>query len=449
MMNSTKNFALNLKRLALLALCPLVLLTPSCGEKEKSKPRTSSFPGFTRKPGFGCVQGVVLNGFTGQRFDLSTITDPDGIYVLIRGTKLKAQFYKDDPHLVGEYFICDIPVENAYPIFANISGFLPFESQVSITSTRAIRTVASPGNVSEEAAIPEPIRLANFRLFPKESSSRSLVINVRKDNVPLSGALVDLQPLPADGQFTFNGDFVSTAGTRLLPTRKTTNVDGLAAFSSSEIAYGSNYRLKVTPAAQSNAAAAVTREFTLGFSGTVSTDRNTWEFNVDVSDTNEDLKVIACSSKAKSWDDNGTIVMTLNRPVQLSRGSDPRDQWTASLSGGQAELVASNTTNNASEHFDVNITGDGKILTLQLKSTAFGTGAAGSPGKLKKTPDYSKPRSESVNEDVDLTVRYQTNEIRLDLTDSDKASDNNKSLGTILGADKAACETTRFFQEYR
>lgn len=445
-MNSTKNLARHVKRLALLALCPLLLVAPSCGEKEKSKPRTSSFPGFNRKPGFGCVQGVVLNGFTGQRFDLSTITDPDGIYVLIRGTKLKAQFYKDDPHLVGEYFICDIPVENAYPIFANISGFLPFESQVSITSTRAIRTVASPGNVSEEAAIPEPIRLANFRLFPKESSSRSLVINVRKDNVPLSGALVDLQPLPADGQFTFNGDFVSTAGTRLLPTRKTTNVDGLAAFSSSEIAYGSNYRLKVTPAAQSDASAAVTRDFTLGFSGTVPTDRNTWEFNVDVSDANEDLKVIACSSKAKSWDTNGTIVLTLNRPVKLSRGEDQRDLWTAGLSGGVAELVAIDATNNnnaVSEHFDVSITGDDKILTLQIKSSAF------KPAKQRKTPDYSKVKTDPQNEDVDLTVRYQTNEVRLDLKDSDKATDNNKSLGAILGADKAACETTRFFQEYR
>lgn len=144
-----------------------VMATPflaGCRDKDKPKPG-SLIPNYARRDGFGCVQGVIMNGFTGQRFDLSTLKEPDGIYALIRGQKLRAQYFRDDPNLMGEYYICDIPLDITIPIFANITGFLPFEAQITIASTRPIRVstgTTTSNSVSEEAPIVDPILAWKF-----------------------------------------------------------------------------------------------------------------------------------------------------------------------------------------------------------------------------------------------------------------------------------------------
>jgi len=381
---------------------------------------------------------VVIDGFTGQRFDLSTMVEPDGIYVLIRGNKLRAQFHKDDANLKGEYYICDIPVEGVYPIFANITGYLPFESAVKIASTRPMRTPDQPGAVAQEVPIPDPMQLANFRIFPKANGDRNLNINVRKSLAPLEGALVDLEPLTTVGHFAFDGEFANTLGSRLTPTRKTSDAQGLATFATSELAYGARYRLTVTPKASSNAGT-FTQDFTLGFNGGGAGDADNWELNVDVSSTAQALAVVGCTASPQSWSDSGTISMVFNRPVAFARGNDQRDHWDAAISGGAAVLVANSASpNNASERVNVSLSSDGKILTLALKSTAFSTAV--------KTPNYSLLKSDSQNADVDLVVTYTISGIMLDLIDESSAGKNAIALSTVTGA--STCKSTRFFQEY-
>jgi hypothetical protein len=415
-----------------------------CQEKDKGKPAAALIPNYARRDGFGCVQGVVINGFTGQRFDLSTLKEPDGIYVLIRGQRLRAQFHKDDPNLKGEYYICDIPVETMYPLFANITGFLPFESAVMIESTRPVRYTGNPGNVSTDVPIPDPIMMGNIRLYPKEAGTRSLVINVRETDQPVTDAIVDLQPVGVGDKFNFNGGgtFLNVLGARMVPTRKTTGADGVATFAPSEIAYGTQYKLIVSSPTSADLGS-VTRTFTLGFDGAASSDRNNWEFNVDLADQNKALEVVACSATPKSWNEAGTITMVLNRPVKLSLGSDQADNWKAVLSpGAAAALKADSSTapaNLVSETVDVAVSGDGKIITLALKADAFTT--------ARKTPDYTKVKGDPQNVDVDLSVTYTISGIMLDVLDSEATGFNNKALDTVTGAN--SCRTTRFYQEYR
>lgn len=414
-----------------------------CQEKDKPKPG-SLIPNYARRDGFGCVQGVIMNGFTGQRFDLSTMKEPDGIYALIRGQKLRAQYFRDDANLMGEYYICDIPLETTVPIFANVTGYLPFEAQVKIESSRPIRVATSasasadpaPNAVTQEAPIPDPILLGNFRLYPKQNGTRSLVINVRDEQKAIADAMVDLQPITTAGQFAFDGTFLNTLGTRLVPTRKTTGADGVATFAASEIAYGTRYKLTVTPSAAQDLGPAASRTFVLGIGGALSPDRNNWEFNVDLSETNNALAVVACSASNQSYNADGTVTIVVNRPVQLAAGVSQKDNWVATLGGAgiQAVLTTSNTTNNASEHFDVNLSGDGKIITLALKAGAFSTN--------KLTPNYSLPTTDNANKDLNLTVTYPISSIKFDVIDSEAtAALNSVALTT-------SCNSTRFFKEY-
>ncbi len=447
-----------IRKLVGTALVGLMAVPFLAGCREKDKPKAGSLiPNYARRDGFGCVQGVIMNGFTGQRFDLSTMKEPDGIYALIRGQKLRAQFHRDDPNLKGEYYICDIPLETTIPVFANITGFLPFESILFIESSRPIRVATdrdgklANNNVSEEVPVVDPIVMANVRLYPKQNGTRDLVINVRESGQAVANAMVDLQPVaPAFGMdenyFLADGFFVNTSGARLVLTRKTTGADGVATFAASEIAYGGRYKLKVTPAAAPDVDLGThSRTFTLGIdNGTpsVDNDRNNWEFNIDLSDTNKALKVVACSATAKSWNESGTITMVLNRPVKLSAGSGQADDWKAVLSGGSAVLKADSSTppaNNASETVDVTISGDGKILTLALKADAFTT--------LRKTPDYTKVQGDAQNVDVGLSVTYTITGIMLDVIDSDAVNFNNIALSTVTGAN--SCKSTRFYQEYK
>lgn len=434
---------------ALIGLMAVPFLA-GCQEKDKPKPG-SLIPNYARRDGFGCVQGVIMDGFTGQRFDLSTLKEPDGIYALIRGQKLRAQFHRDDPNLKGEYYICDIPLETSVPLFANITGFLPFESLVFIPSSRPIRVATDDAgkpannNVSEEVPIVDPIYMGNFRLYPKQNGSRDLVVNVRSRGQAVANAMVDLQPqAPMD---IVDGFFLNTFGTRLVLTRKTTGADGVATFSASEIAYGGRYKLTVTPAAAPGVDLTThSRTFVLGIDKGFTfpdIDRNNWEFNIELSDTNKEPIIVACSVTPKSWDENGRITMVLNRPVQLSKGVDQRDSWNLSsgLFGGTATLKANTAGNNASEHMDVTISGDGKILTLSLKSDAFNV--------AKKTPDYSKAIGDAQNSDVNLEISYSNilDDIRLDVLDSDSDGMNDRPLNTVQGA--TSCSSVRFFQEYK
>lgn len=429
-----------------LALTTLVLVsvlaaTAGCGDKNKAAGggAASLIPNYDKRDGFGCLQGVVLDGFTGQRFDLASIQEPDGIYVLLRGKKLRAQFHRDDPNLKGEYYICDIPVEGVYPVFANVRGYLPFESTVQIVSTRAIRTPSSPGNVSQDVPIPDPMQLTNFRIFPKASGDRPLNVTVRKNGVPLEGAFVDLQPLAASSHFAFDGVFANTTATRLTPTRKTADSNGLAAFLASDVAFGGRYRLIVTPKPSSNAAT-YTQDFTLGISGADASDGDHWEMNVDVASTAQTLAVVSCSASSQTWNETGTISMVFNRSVALARGNDQRDDWTASLSGSSSAALVSNTAaNNASEHVSVSISSDGRILSLSPKSGAFSTAV--------KTPNYATLKSDSQNADVDLVITYLLTGIKLDLLDDSGSGKNSMALSAITGA--SSCNQTRFFQEYK
>jgi len=404
-------------------------------ETPAKEPGDETAKPYAAKEGFGCLQGVVVDGFTGQRMDISTLADPNGIYVLIRDKKLKVQTHVGDANLVGEYYICDIPVEETYPVFAYVDGYMPFESTVIIPSTRALRTSAD-GAYTEEVKIADPLKLTNIQLFPKGNTGRDLIVRVTNEGDPIKDAIVDLEPLPAAGHFAFDGTFANSAGTRILPTRVMTDATGKATFAATGLALGTAYNLVVTAPGKSDLSSDTRAGFVLGVNGATVADEDNWEYNFDLGDTNQALKVISCSTAAESFNAAGTIQIVFNREIALSANDDA---WVATLTGvTTGALPADVAANGASER--VIATASGNTLVLKPKFTG---------GTALDAPDYTKAQSDPTNVDINAVITYTGASIEVAVTSD--ATVNAKALSTVtdLAAKCGAVNPTiRFFKEY-
>ena len=394
---------------------------------------------YTSVDGQGCLQGVLLNGFTGERIDLSKATAPDGAFVLIRGQKKMARWIKDDANLIGEYHICGIPVEETYPVYVYLAGYLPFESTVKITSTRAIRTdvAASGGNaVAQDAKIPDPIAMSDIMLFPVGNSTRPLNVSVIYQGKGVADAIVRIEPLKASNFFSFDGDFASNAkGTRMLPITATASAAGVANFPADKLVFGLRYKLTVIAPASKDLTTVKDIEFTYGINGPAAAEGvNNYELTVHLDDINNALRLDSCSLQDQSYASNGTLVLTFNREMTVI---DP-DAWivTAASIVGTAAIATDVPGNGAGE--TMTATAAGRTLTLAPKW------ANNVP---PKTPVVTSDPTNVANEDRNASVTYTGTSIKLNVVG--KENSNNVALSSV--ANIAACNggtlTVRLFKE--
>lgn len=399
------------------------------------------------RDGYGCLQGVVIDGFTGQRVDIAKVsTGKNGMFVLIRDTKLPAKAIADDPNLVGEYHICDIPVEKKYPVFAYFDGYEPFESDVTIVSTRPIRTTATEVAVDAEVKIPDPVELKNIVVWPKNTAGRDLVVRVFHNGAPVKGALVDVEPTGTGDAFQGNWmeALVNSADDRILPLpRVLTNDDGVATFAKDLLSLGHAYKVSVTAASESGLTSVAARQIILGITDATATDENTFELNVTLDDANKGIKVISCSKQFQDYAGNGVFTFIFNRDVTIVNA---RVQL-ATVAGGAAALQTDDTADMDPE--TMTAAASGQKITLSPNFTG---------GTAPKTPDQTKLPTDGQNVDKDLIVSYDTAKIFIKVTGDNDA--NFKSLKDILAqgapADApVACKPTagdnvsmRFFVDY-
>ncbi len=333
-------------------------------ETPPGTPGTPVPPG--AKDGYGCLQGVVTDGFTGQPIAL----DVTKLFVLIRGTKIAAT--KVDG-IEGQYFICDIPVEEDYPVYAFLDGYMPFESSVKITSTRAKRVAADGQAVVEEVKIPDPLELQDIRLFPLGNTTRDLRVRAVYNGAPVKDALVDVEAMASgsSGTFGFDGTFVNTAtGTRILPMRGTTGDDGYATFTADKLSLGALYKVTVYPPIAKDFVAAAHANLVLGISGALPNDLNTYDLNVILTDGNQPLKVISCSTLFQNYAADGSIKIMFNRAVSVvdQDNLDGAAAITANVVGVNSDplaLITAVPANNIAENVSFGVASN--VLTLGPK----------------------------------------------------------------------------------
>jgi len=375
--------------------------------------------------GQGCLQGVITDGFTGERIDMTQFADPSGAFVLIRNQKLKARYIKDDPNLKGEYNICGIPVEQTYPVFVYIPGYLPFESTVNITSTRAVRvdTNATSNSVATEVKIPDPISMTNIRLYPLANGATPLRIRATYQGNGVAGATVTIEPEAATGHYAFEGTFANSAGTRVAPQRVVTDASGYAEFKAETVSLGHRYKYWILPTAASHLTPVGPVTFNFGTvaaaGGDGTDDTNAFDINVAMTDLDKALVAVSCSLQDADYKSDGSVTITFNRPLAAI---DP-DSWDAAISvagnASGADFPATVADNNKAEKIVVS-TSD-RTMTL---SPVWGN-------NKPKPIDLAKDPSDLANQDRNITVTYNTANIKVAVAGLE--SQNNVALSTVLG----------------
>jgi hypothetical protein len=374
--------------------------TPS--SKPATKVEESAPPPAGAKAGYGCLQGVVIDGFTGQPVELSA---PDKIFVLIRGTKIAASKV-DDANLVGQYYICDIPLDETYSVFGFIDGYQNFEGTVNVASTVGSRTGAANA-IASDIVKKDPLVISNIVLFPKTAGGRDLTIRVYNQGIVVEGATVDLEPITtpsaSNNHFSVYGAaFAYSNGTRNFPQRLTTDADGKALFTADKISLGTNYNIRVTPPSALNVTIPAVQNITLGISGATVDDNNNYVINFEVTDSNQALRVIACSSQAETYNSAGRAIVIFNRNIELSRNDN---LWVVQLSSTTAGFDATlpgEVADTDSETMTATIT-NGNMLTLQpIWATQ------------PKTPDFEKIDGvDPQNDDRNVIVEYPSDQIKV------------------------------------
>lgn len=402
------------------------------GTTPPAGPATPTPPG--AKDGYGCLQGVVTDGFTGQPIAF----DASKIFVLIRGTKLTAN--KVDG-IDGQYYICEIPGEETYPVYAFLDGYMPFESSVQITTTRAKRVASDGQAVVDEVKIADPLELQNIRLFPLNNTTRDLRVRAVFNGAGVKDAFVDLEAMAAgsSGTFAFEGTFANSAGTRILPVRMQTGDDGYATFPHDKLSLGAAYKVTVYAPPALNLTAPATANIVLGISGAAAEDANTYDLNVVLGDGNKALKAISCSTQFQNFQSDGQIKIMFNRDFKVidKEDLDGALSLTANMKASDGSTVTLASDSSAINMEQASVSIDKNILTI---TPVFDT--------------HGKPKSLDLNADLDTgdnlankngTVTYDFTKIKLDASDINTAAGNKVQLSAIL---PASCpNVVRFFQE--
>lgn len=199
----------------------------------------------------GCIQGVVINGLTGERIALPEANDANfdagkGISVRLHNTLVfaepTAKEYAANSLLEGEYTVCEVPLEETYPLYAQVDGFLPFGSMVAVTSSVAQRSAKADADIQK----PLPTSVVNIRLCPVGTQTQDLKVKVLYQTTPVAGATVQL--VPSNANLLDKGNFASPTNGALLTLTTTTDAQGIATFAAGQLVLGGVYDYTVIPA---------------------------------------------------------------------------------------------------------------------------------------------------------------------------------------------------------
>lgn len=313
----------------------------------------------------GCVQGVVVNGITGERLSLRSSDGKEGVHVLVRNKLLRANTHvngeKKDAFegLKGEYYVCGIPLDTEFPLMAWKDGYQQFEGKVMIPSTIEQRTKTSQ---VEDIKLEFPTFLANIHLYPKGTQANDLLFTVVKYGEVVPGAQVYLKPTGAN---SLDPSRQLSPQIRSVPAIETTNQLGQVIFSGKDLVLGGIYEYTVIPPDGGEDISFKKGNIVVGLrqEGTSLTTVKPYEMVISVGDAATKLEVVARSTEAAEYNAEGKVVIWFNQPIEIAPGSS--NSYSAILTNAsRAELFAAGT----SDSMKVDINGNRLTLTPVWKN---------------------------------------------------------------------------------
>lgn len=370
---------MNKRQGMLIAALALNVGVAGCGSKKHS----SNPPTFAGQK--GTIQGIVLDGLTQKPIKLQ---DPDlsknpdgtlGIHVLAHNQLLMAHHTDADNNkrmdkgLDGEYFIRDVPLDEAFPILARIDGYEQFQGHVLIKSIYPRDELGSEHDVKRE----NPTLIANIMLYPKDTQAKDLKFIVYNNGTPVQDANVQLRPLgqnqldpakpaasvasqdtPATARLIneFQGTdfFVRPLNTRLAALSQTTNANGEVLFpGANNLVLGGHYQYTIIPQKGAALVGSGTNSGDIFRTGTVvvgarsnsmSLTSESHVVAIELGTLSPELRVVSTSLTSEASNMDGRIVIVFNRPVKIVPATE--DLMKATLSSKKNYQLESDIPND-------------------------------------------------------------------------------------------------------
>lgn len=292
----------------------------------------------------GCIQGVVLNGLTGERIELpaSDSEAAKGLLVRVHERFLSANF-TGTAALKGEYSLCGVPVEDEFPLYALVDGFQAYNTNISVTATVPQLSAQADTDLQK----PAPTAIYNIRLYPTGQQTQDLRLHVVYAAQNVKGATVQL--VPSNGNALDLDGFQPPTNGALLTLTAVTDDQGFATFPAAALALGGVYNYTVLPPAGA--------QYQMKKGGVTvgllaeKPAHDAYLVDVVLENTAPKLAVVTQSREPNA---DGQKTCVFNRPVVLVPGT--RAGVTATLSGSvEGELK---------DKVNVEISKDGLTLTL-------------------------------------------------------------------------------------
>lgn len=309
----------------------------------------------------GCIQGIVVNGLTGERVNLNDaalLEGESGISVLVRGASLRGEIVTHGlsaTETAGEYLVCNIPLDEAYPVAVRLKGYEPVEGEVTVSSTAPARSPQGTADIRKLA----PTEVVNIRVYPLGVETSDLKILVSSQGRGVEGAVVELTPT---GENALHRDhFLKPRNIHALPMQIKTDKNGEALFSKSKLTLGGKYQYRVIPPKGGSEKTFAQGEVVVGLLAEAKA-RDPYTVHVKLEDPRPALEVLSLSVAANEVSPDGSVAVTFNRPVMLVEGTI--DNVTAMLGNASgAALKSNNPGNNAVDQANMVIEGNRITLT--------------------------------------------------------------------------------------
>lgn len=352
-------------------------LVAGCGAFSESKKDSIGEASLLAPAGTGCVQGVVINGLTGDRVEMTRFSGENGIFVMVRDQFVNASNVGLDSSakqaMTGQYSVCGIPTDEDYPLFVHLDGYQSFEGLIHIAST--VRPLGD--QIETHLVKASPSTEANIVLYPSGTKTQDLNFSVYYNGSGVKDATVQLRPTgrnvldkmerSAQGENVAHNNMLAPRDVRLKTLTAVTSETGEAVFSKDSLVLGGIYKYVVLP--PDNMTYVSTKLDAVGtvVVGLQASDigQDPYRYSARLTPMAEELKVLQLSTESQSISPDGSLIVLFNRPVEIV--SNPDNVLGKLTNAVDAELMPEIPYNQTSDTAKVELSSDGLSIKLTPK----------------------------------------------------------------------------------
>jgi hypothetical protein len=316
----------------------------SCGQLDFKKSMAIRDDGIAIH--LGCVQGYVVDGITGSRIDFSSlkIEKDQGIYIDVARERVVAGL-QSAPTTTGGFRICNIPLDEAYLLRADLPGYESMEGMVRVRSTIKPFADAAVEDIRKQV----PSLNVNIRMYPRDLATQDLKFMVTSFAEPVKGAVVHLKP--NSGALAENSVVDETGfliPTNIGSTNFTAETDdsGLAVFAAADLMLGARYEYIVLPPAGESFLEPIRGLVELKIRN--ADDRTSAAFPylqlVAFDGTSPKLAELQFSTQSQNYAEDGKLIIVFNRKIEILPGTE--DGITATLGQAHGAELATDIKGN-------------------------------------------------------------------------------------------------------